>query len=80
MLVNRQSPEFVVSCAVCRPFGLMGRGCLQANYSHMKSQVTHLRELVQKISEGGPADLKERHRERHKMMARERIDALIDVG
>lgn len=46
----------------------------------MKKQVDDLRTLSAKICDGGPAELKERHRERNKMMARERIDNLLDVG
>ena len=52
----------------------------QNNYKAMKSQVDALRDLTAKILEGGPAELKARHRERNKMLARERVDALLDVG
>lgn len=57
-----------------------GSPAFQANYAHMKAQVDDLRSLAAKIADGGPAELKARHRERNKMMARERIDSLVDVG
>ena len=52
---------------------------LQENYTHMKQQVDNLRSLTDKIVQGGPDKLKARHRERGKLLARERIDALIDA-
>ncbi len=49
------------------------------NYAHMQTQVDSLKSLVRKISEGGGTKYTERHKARGKLLARERIDALLDA-
>ncbi|NHH99853.1 carboxyl transferase domain-containing protein [Oceanimonas sp. MB9] len=51
-----------------------------ANHSAMAAEVTALREQVAVIAEGGGADNTKRHRARGKLLARERIAALLDEG
>ena len=46
----------------------------------MKTQVDDLRQLNEKILQGGPEKLKQRHLERNKLLVRDRIDQLIDKG
>lgn len=50
-----------------------------ANKAHMQTQVDELHQLVSKIAQGGGAKYVERHKARGKLLARERIDALIDA-
>src|SRR5262245_55276842 len=50
----------------------------QANATHMQSLVAKLREEVGKAQLGGPEEFRKRHKERGKLLARERIEALID--
>jgi acetyl-CoA carboxylase carboxyltransferase component len=52
----------------------------QANRERMESLVTELRERTASVAEGGGPEAVERHRSRGKMLARERIDALLDPG
>ncbi|KAL6725755.1 hypothetical protein Aduo_007786 [Ancylostoma duodenale] len=52
----------------------------QQNYAQMKEVVDDLREKVAKITEGGGEKARALHRSRGKMLARERINALIDPG
>jgi acetyl-CoA carboxylase carboxyltransferase component len=52
----------------------------QANRERMESLVAELRERTASVSEGGGAEAVERHRSRGKMLARERVDALVDPG
>jgi acetyl-CoA carboxylase carboxyltransferase component len=51
-----------------------------ANRERMEELVTELRERTAEIANGGGAEAIERHRSRGKMLARERIDRLIDPG
>jgi acetyl-CoA carboxylase carboxyltransferase component len=46
----------------------------------MKAQVDDLRRVTEKVLDGGPDKLKQRHKERKKMLVRDRIDTLIDKG
>ena len=46
----------------------------------MEELVTELRERTAAVAEGGGPEAVERHRSRGKMLARERIDALLDPG
>jgi acetyl-CoA carboxylase carboxyltransferase component len=46
----------------------------------MEELVAELRERAAAVAEGGGADAVERHRSRGKLLARERIDALLDPG
>ena len=52
----------------------------QAHREQMESLVAELRERTASVSEGGGAEAVERHRSRGKMLARERVDALLDPG
>ncbi|ETN79642.1 carboxyl transferase domain protein [Necator americanus] len=52
----------------------------QQNYSQMRDVVNDLREKVAKITEGGGKKARDLHKSRGKMLARERINALIDPG
>ncbi|CAJ0596634.1 unnamed protein product [Cylicocyclus nassatus] len=50
------------------------------NYSQMKELVDDLREKIRKIAEGGGEKARALHKSRAKMLARERINALLDPG
>jgi acetyl-CoA carboxylase carboxyltransferase component len=50
------------------------------NRRAMEAQVARLREELARAREGGPAAARRRHHERGKLLARERIEALIDPG
>jgi len=50
----------------------------QTNVAHMSALVSRLKEELAKVRLGGPEELRKRHKERGKLLARERIDALID--
>jgi 3-methylcrotonyl-CoA carboxylase beta subunit len=52
----------------------------QRNAAHMQAQVDALTELASTILRGGGERAQQRHRERGKLLARERIDALLDPG
>ena len=52
----------------------------QANKAAMDALVARLRELVAKALRGGGDKAIQRHRERGKLLPRERIDALLDPG
>jgi 3-methylcrotonyl-CoA carboxylase beta subunit len=51
-----------------------------ANAAHMRGLVEDLAEKVDRVRRGGGEQYQQRHRERGKLLARERIDALIDPG
>ncbi len=51
-----------------------------ANRARMEELVAELRERTAKVAEGGGSDAVERHRSRGKMLARERVEALLDPG
>src|SRR5215471_20021296 len=50
----------------------------QANVTHMQSLVAKLKEEIAKAQLGGPEEFRVRHKARGKLLARERIEALID--
>ncbi|XP_015430242.1 PREDICTED: methylcrotonoyl-CoA carboxylase beta chain, mitochondrial [Dufourea novaeangliae] len=50
----------------------------QENYVQMETMVKELKETVGKIVEGGGEKAKERHTSKGKLLARERIDTLLD--
>jgi acetyl-CoA carboxylase carboxyltransferase component len=52
----------------------------QANRERMEGLVAELRERTASAAEGGGPEAVERHRSRGKMLARERIDTLVDPG
>lgn len=52
----------------------------QQNYAQMKEVVDDLRAKVAKITEGGGEKARALHKSRGKMLARERINALVDPG
>jgi acetyl-CoA carboxylase carboxyltransferase component len=51
-----------------------------ANRARMEELVGELRERSARVTEGGGAEAVERHRARGKLLARERIEALLDPG
>jgi acetyl-CoA carboxylase carboxyltransferase component len=51
-----------------------------ANRARMEELVAELRERTAQVAEGGGGEAVERHRSRGKMLARERIEALLDPG
>ncbi|XP_044123440.1 methylcrotonoyl-CoA carboxylase beta chain, mitochondrial [Neovison vison] len=57
-----------------------GSGIYQENYEQMKVLVNQLRERVQKIKLGGNEKARQLHKSRGKLLARERVDGLIDPG
>ena len=50
------------------------------NAEHMQSQVDDLYTLIEKIKLGGGVQRQERHKSKGKLLARERIDGLLDEG
>jgi acetyl-CoA carboxylase carboxyltransferase component len=52
----------------------------EANRGRMAELVAELRERTASVAEGGGEEAVERHRSRGKMLARERVDALLDPG
>ncbi|MGD8346594.1 MAG: carboxyl transferase domain-containing protein [Lysobacterales bacterium] len=52
----------------------------QANAGHMRSLVEDLEQQVAQVKKGGGERYQQRHRERGKLLVRERIDALVDPG
>ncbi|MGQ4808362.1 Methylmalonyl-CoA carboxyltransferase 12S subunit [Candidatus Entotheonellaceae bacterium PAL068K] len=52
----------------------------QRHMAHNREQVGLLRERLRIVRQGGGERAVARHRQRHKLLARERIDALIDPG
>ncbi len=50
------------------------------NAEHMQAQVDDLRTLVQKINAGGGEERQARHQAKGKLLARDRIDQLLDSG
>jgi acetyl-CoA carboxylase carboxyltransferase component len=52
----------------------------RANRARMGELVAELRDRTAAVAEGGGAEALERHRSRGKLLARERIDALLDPG
>lgn len=57
-----------------------GSALYQENYEQMKALVNELHERAQKIRLGGSEKAKERHTSRGKLLARERVDGLLDPG
>lgn len=52
----------------------------QSNYQAMSAALTRLRAELKKSTEGGGAKYVERHRERGKLLPRERVELLLDEG
>ena len=52
----------------------------RTNAAAMRRLVDDLRDKAGQILRGGPERARERHRARGKLLARDRIDALIDAG
>jgi acetyl-CoA carboxylase carboxyltransferase component len=50
----------------------------QQNQRHNQALAAELRERLRTVRGGGPQESRERHKERGKLLARERVDALID--
>src|SRR5688500_7012978 len=51
-----------------------------ANRERMEALVTELRERTESVAAGGGLENVEKHRSRGKLLARERIDLLLDPG
>src|SRR5262249_41683059 len=52
----------------------------RANAEHMARLVTELRAARRRAAEGGPEEARERHTARGKLLARERVEQLLDPG
>lgn len=52
----------------------------EANRSNMEKVVDNYKKTLAKVLEGGGEKAKQRHKSRGKLLARERIDALVDPG
>ncbi|MCX9157292.1 methylcrotonoyl-CoA carboxylase [Niveibacterium sp. 24ML] len=52
----------------------------QANAEAMRALVADLRAKLAQVAQGGSADARDKHRARGKLLARERIEALLDPG
>jgi acetyl-CoA carboxylase carboxyltransferase component len=52
----------------------------QENLAHNRAAAEDLRERIARARLGGPEEHRQRHKKRGKMLARERIDALLDPG
>jgi 3-methylcrotonyl-CoA carboxylase beta subunit len=52
----------------------------QENYDHMRQLVSELRTNINKVAAGGGETAINRHKEKGKLLARERIDLLLDPG
>jgi acetyl-CoA carboxylase carboxyltransferase component len=52
----------------------------EANHSQMEALVAELRARSEQVAQGGGAESVERHRARGKLLARERVDRLLDPG
>ncbi len=52
----------------------------QANAAALRALVDDLRRQTARVAQGGPAAARERHAARGKLLARERIDVLLDAG
>ncbi|GIW45415.1 MAG: propionyl-CoA carboxylase [Candidatus Binatia bacterium] len=50
----------------------------QENRRYHEALARELRERIRAVQQGGPEDQRQRHRERGKLLVRERIDALVD--
>ena len=53
---------------------------MQENELEMKKLVTNLRQITENVLQGGGPQAIERHTSRGKLLARDRIDCLIDRG
>jgi acetyl-CoA carboxylase carboxyltransferase component len=51
-----------------------------ANRTHMRELVSELRSRTEEVAHGGGRDAIERHRSRGKLLARERVERLLDPG
>jgi 3-methylcrotonyl-CoA carboxylase beta subunit len=51
-----------------------------ANHAALLAQVEHLRALLEQVRQGGGEQARQRHRGKGKLLARERIDHLLDPG
>jgi acetyl-CoA carboxylase carboxyltransferase component len=50
------------------------------NFEYMKSKVQEYYEILEKIKAGGSEEAKRKHKQRNKLLVRERIELLIDKG
>lgn len=52
----------------------------KANSAHHKKLAADLRKRIAEVKQGGGAEVVKRHRSRNKLLARERIDKILDAG
>ena len=52
----------------------------EVNRARMEALVAQLRARTAQVASGGPPEAVERHRSRGKLLARERVDRLLDPG
>ncbi len=52
----------------------------QANAAHNRALVQELKERLEQVRQGGGEKARQRHRQRNKLLVRERIDRLLDPG
>ncbi len=57
-----------------------GGAAFQRNREHHRALAAELRELVERISQGGDARSRERHTARGKLLPRDRLERLLDPG
>jgi 3-methylcrotonyl-CoA carboxylase beta subunit len=57
-----------------------GSPVFQENATHMAAVLADLAQRLARVREGGPAAAREKHRQRGKLLARERIATLLDPG
>ena len=50
----------------------------QSNYEAMTKTVTELKTTIQRITLGGTAEARKRHTSKNKLLARDRVDKLLD--
>ena len=65
---------------VVLPGGLVQNGDYKDSKAAMDALVGHLRGTIDKVHEGGGARAVEKHRARGKLLARERVNGLVDPG
>eukprot|EP01031_Cornospumella_fuschlensis_P030202 gene30202-36482_t len=89
MRLNRQIPGVVRSIAHSRALSTYGTvldGSLiknadyEANKAMMNKKIQEWMDVTKKVHEGGGEKAKAKHKSRGKLLARERIDFLVDAG
>jgi 3-methylcrotonyl-CoA carboxylase beta subunit len=78
--LRKKSTEKVINMAVIQTKINTRSEDFQNNFQYMQSLVDDLQNVVAGVKKGGGEKYQERHKSRGKLLARERIDALIDTG